>query len=210
MTGFAKGRFSGFRAILLAVAFWEFGLIAELSGQRPEAAEAGRSAAQPSAQEQESRPSLRFGDSTRPREREATIPIHFVPRRDQPVGSVWADITIPSGPWRFQRAEAAPRSGWRISATQKRQQGRATQAAGAPTEIELTVTAGRRTIPEGLLGYLRFRLDSAGSPLPAGLSVTKIETAVPSAEDAQTPPAFPPLFSDPPFAPGVGCFFFTH
>jgi hypothetical protein len=210
MTRFNKGRFLRAGAILTAAAVWGFGTVAPVSGQRPEGSEAARGAEQQKAEEQDSRPSLRFGEPTRPREREATIPIHFVPRRDRPVGSVWTDITIPSGPWRFQRAEAAPRSGWRISATQKRQPGRATPAAGAPTEIELTVTAGRRTIPEGLLGYLRFRLDSTDSPLPGGLSVTKIETAVPSAEDAQAPAAFPPTFSDPTLAPGVGCFFFTH
>jgi hypothetical protein len=76
--------------------------------------------------------------------------------------------------------------------------------------MELTVTAGRRAIPEGLLGHLRFRLDSADSPLPSGVSVTKIETAAPDAGGEQNPPSFPPLSSDPPLAPGIACFFFTH
>lgn len=177
----------------------------------PEAAQApGSRATGPNSEEPATRPSLRFGDPTRPRAREATIPIHFAPRREQPVGSVWADITIPSGPWRFQRADAPPRSGWRVSATRKRQTARASPSTAAPTELELTVTAGRRAIPEGLLGYLRFRLDAADSPLPSGLSVTKIETAVPDPDAAQTPTSFPPLFSDPTLTPGVACFFFTH
>ncbi|MGH9783668.1 MAG: hypothetical protein ACRD88_05735 [Terriglobia bacterium] len=208
MTAFSRN--PGVRAALLALALGKFGLGAELPAQRPEVAETGRNPAPQSAQEQDSRPSLRFGDPTRAREREAAIPIHFVPRRDQPVGSVWADITIPAGPWRFQRAEAAPRSGWRVSATQKRQPARASQTANAGTEIELTVTAGRRAIPEGLLGFLRFRLDAADSPLPTGLSVPKIETAAPNPEDAQAPASFPPTFSDPTLAPGVTCFFFSH
>ena len=210
MTVFAKGPFPGLRAVLLALALWQFELVAELSGQRPEVAEAGRNAGQRSAEEQDSRPNLRFGEPARPRPREATIPIHFAPRREQPVGSVWADITIPSGPWQFQRAEAPPRSGWRVSATQKRQPARASQTTGGATAIELTVTAGRRAIPEGLLGYLRFRLESADSPLPTGLSVTKMETAVPEPDDPQAPAYFPPTFSDPTLTPGVTCFIFSH
>ena len=208
--GFYRDRLWRRGTVLLAAAMWGLGMVAPASGQRPESSEGARNTEPQRAEGADSRPTLRFGEPTRPRDREAAIPIHFAPRRDQPVGSIWADITIPSGPWRFQRAEAAPRSGWRISATRKRQPSRTTPAAGAPTEIELTVTAGRRAIPEGLLGYLRFRLDSTDSPLPGGFSVTKIETAAPDANDEPSSAPFPPLSSDPPLAPGIACFFFTH
>ena len=78
--------------------------------------------------------------------------------------------------------------------------------------IEVTVSAGRREIPEGLIAYLRFRLDASDSPLPAGLAVASLESAPPTADSESASPAadFPPLPTDPSLNPSVGCFFFTH
>ncbi|OFV97616.1 MAG: hypothetical protein A3H28_12910 [Acidobacteria bacterium RIFCSPLOWO2_02_FULL_61_28] len=78
------------------------------------------------------------------------------------------------------------------------------------TVIEVTVSAGRREIPEGLIAVLRFRLDAPGSPLPAGLAVASLESAPPTADSESPAAEFPPLSADPPLSPSVGCFFFTH
>ena len=170
----------------------------------------GNSASQQDVEEHDAGPGLQLGDPTRSRDRDATIPLIFTPRRGEPAGTVRAEVTLPQGPWRFQRAEAPPRSGWKVSARQRRpSQGSA--ATPGTTTIELDISAGSRALPGGLLGYLRFRLEERSSSLPAGLTVGKLETEPPAIEVAAPPPAeFPGLSTDPSLSPSVACFFFTH
>lgn len=202
-------------AIISFWAFWAFWFGSNLSAEAVAKAfgqTGGQITVQPKAREQDAGPKLHLGEPTRPREREATVPLFFTPRREEPSGSLRVEVTLPPGPWRLQRAEAAPRAGWKISARQKRQPAPERGRASVPTVIEVIVSAGRREIPEGLIGYLRFRSDAPGSPLPVGLAVAKLETAPPAPESETPGPAadFPPLPADPPLTPTVGCFFFTH
>ena len=202
------------RMLVTIIPFWAFWSASSLA-EEPRAVPkrvgqtGGQTAVRQKAGEPDSGPKLQLGEPTRPREREAVIPLHFTPRREEPSGSLRVEVTLPPGPWRLQRAEAPPRSAWKISARQKRQ---AAPEAGRASVIEVSVSAGRREIPEGLIGYLRFRLDAPSSPLPAGLAVAKLETAPPAPESETPGPAaaFPPLSADPPLTPSVGCFFFTH
>lgn len=203
------------RMLVATLPFWTFGSVSGLAEEPGAVAvsQAGRqTVVQQKAGEQNSGPKLQLGEPARPREREAVIPLHFTPRAEEPSGRLRVEVTLPPGPWRLQRAEAPPRSAWKISARQKRQPAQEAGKANEPSVIEVSVSAGRREIPEGLIGYLRFRLDAPGSPLPAGLAVAKLETAppVPESETPSTGTDFPPLSADPPLTPSVGCFFFTH
>lgn len=208
MTGFVRNRFPVPLPALLLIVICELGWVPDSSAEQQAVSEAGQTSGRMAAREnreeaQESGPRVRLGEPARPREREAVISVTFTPRREEPAGNVHAELTLPAGPWRFQRAEAPPRSGLRVSARQRR------LPSGA-TQIELSVSSGRRTIPEGPIGNLRFRLDEPSSPLPAGLSVSKVETSAPETADSPPLPDLPPAFADPPFSPGMTCFFFTH
>jgi hypothetical protein len=170
------------------------------------------SAVQQDGEQQDAGPGLQLGDATRSRDRDATIPLIFTPRRGEPAGTVRAELTLPVGPWRFQRAEAPPRSGWKVSARQRRQTSPGTAPAPETTLIELNIAAGSRALPGGLVGYLRFRLDERSSPLPAGVTVGKWETEPPAIEvvGPGSPAEFPSPSTDPSLSPTVTCFFFTH
>ena len=199
------------------IPLWAFGSVSGLAEEpwvvlRAVGQTGGQTAAQQKAGEPSSGPKLQLGEPIRSREREAVIPLHFTPRPEEPSGSLRLEVTLPPGPWRLQRAEAPPRAAWKISARQKRQPAPEPGKTSQPTVIEVSVSAGRREIPGGLIGYLRFRLDAPGSPLPAGLAVAKLETAPPASESENPGPAgnFPPLSADPPLTPSVSCFFFTH
>ena len=203
--------------LVAIIPLWAFGSVSGLAEEhwvvlRAVGQTGGQTAARQKAGEPSSGPKLQLGEPTRPREREAVIPLHFTPPAGEPSGSLRIEVTLPPGPWRLQRAEAPPRSAWKISARQRRQSAPEPGKASEPTVIEVSVSAGRREIPEGLIGYLRFRLDVPGSPLPVGLAVAKLETAPPTSP-SETPGSgadFPPLSADPPLTPSVSCFFFTH
>ena len=182
------------------------------AGASPGLQAAGNSASQQDVDERGPAPGLRMGEATRSRDRDAMIPLIFTPPRDEPAGTVRVELTLPSGPWRFQRAEAPPRSGWKVSARQRRQPPQGSAAPAETTLLELNLSAGSKALPEGLVGYLRFRLEERSSPLPAGITVGKLETDPPAIEVVapQSPEGFPGLSTDPSLSPTVTCFFFSH
>ena len=175
------------------------------AGALPRLQAAGDSASQQSTDERDAEPGLRLGEPSRSRDRDAIIPLLFTPLRDKTTGTLRVELTLPSGPWRFQRAEAPPRSGWKVSARQRRESdGKAT--------IELNVSSGSKPLPEGLIGYLRLRLDERESPLPSGLTIGRLETEPPAIEVVapRSPSGFPGLSNDPSLSPTVTCFIFSH
>jgi hypothetical protein len=155
--------------------------------------------------ERDAGPQLRLGDPSRSRDRDARVPLVFTPRRGEPAGTIRVELTLPSGPWKFDRAEAPPRSGWKVSARQRRQ-------SATLTTIELNVSADNKAVPEGLVGYLRFRLEQRDSPLPSGITVGELETEPPAIEVVApgSPGGFPGLSNDPSLNPTVTCFIFSH
>jgi hypothetical protein len=199
---------------LLAVIALPAGAVAEplLRGAMPGIQTAGPAASQQDAGEGDGEPGVTPGDPTRSRDRDAVIPLIFTPRRDEPAGTIRVELTLPSGPWRFQRAEAPPRSGWKISSRQRRLPAQGSAAPAESTLIELNISAGSKALPGGLIGYLRFRLQDRDSPLPAGVTVGKLETEPPAFEVVapQAPAGFPGLSNDPSLNPTVTCFFFGH
>lgn len=175
------------------------------TGTLPVPQASGNSTSQRDAEEQEAPPRLRLGDPARSRDRDATIPLLFTPRPNDPIGTIQAEVALPSGPWRFQRAEAPPRSAWKVSARQRRE-------SDSTATLELNISSGSKPLPEGLIGYLRFRLDGRESPLPSGLTIGKLGTEPPAIEVvAPRPPSgFPGLSNDPSLSPTVTCFIFSH
>ena len=172
---------------------------------------AGNTASQQDVKERDAGPELRPGEAARSRDRDAMVPLIFTPHPDEPAGSIRVEMTLPSGPWKFQRAEAPPRSEWKVSARQRRQPPQESETP-AVTTLDLNISAGSKTLPEGLIGYLRFRLEERGSPLPAGITVGKLEAEPPAIEVVapRSPGEFPGLSNDPSLSPTVTCFFFSH
>ena len=175
------------------------------AGASPGIQAAGDSASHQNADERDAQPELRLGEPSRSRDRDATIPLFFMPRPNDPVGDIRAEVVLPSGPWRFQRAEAPRRSEWKVSTRQRRE-------SDVKATIELNVSSGSKPLPEGLIGYLRLRLDERESPLPSGLTIGRLETEPPAIEVVapRSPSGFPGLSNDPSLSPTVTCFIFSH
>ena len=72
------------------------------------------------AEEQGPEAKLDFGEPARTREREAAIPVYFRAPQGEAVGSIRAEVAVPQGLWKFQKAEAPKGSWWKISARQKK------------------------------------------------------------------------------------------
>lgn len=163
----------------------------------------------PCAWGQSSQPKLQFGQPARSRERDVTIPVHFIPSAKEPAGSIRAEATLPSGPWKFLRAEIPSKSNGMFFARERSQSQQDPGKGKGTILIELSASADSGSIPAGLLGYLRFRLDTPDSPLPAGLVVSKLETSAPTSKPDKSEGQAPKP-SGPIPQPMVTCFFFSH
>ena len=175
------------------------------AGELPLLQDEGSSAAEKQAEKPETQAQLSLGDADRSRDRDAMVPLLFAPRPNNPVGDIQAEIQVPSGPWRFQRAEAPPRSEWKVSGRQRRD-------SDDTATIELNIISSGKHLPKGLLGYLRFRLDDRESPLPSGLAIGKLQTFPPAIEVVApgSSGGLPGFSNDPTLTPTITCFFFSH
>jgi hypothetical protein len=151
---------------------------------------------------------FRLGKLERPRGRIASIPVYYYGNRHtRGAGSFKMELLIPRGPWIFQTAEAPKSSGWKISSKEK------SSEKGA-TVVELDIS-GDRPFQDGVLGYVTFQVEPAGSEPPVGLAVRYIEASAPQSGPARSgsaPANANPQgpSGEPPPNPVVGCFFFAH
>jgi hypothetical protein len=147
------------------------------------------------------------------------VPLYFTPDPNRPLRSITVEIDYVSNSLKFQSAAsgtAVEQVGARLNAT---------LTDGAPNEqnvirsklrVEISVpeTQAAKGIPEGLLSFLMFRVNTDARPF-----AIRLNTSVVSAETAQTPPQTVADVSTIPglvvvdqgdMLPEATCFFFTH
>ena len=137
-----------------------------------------------------------------------SIPLEFTSGLHESVGTITAQLKVPDGPWKFQKAKAPQGSRLEVAARHRRSQ----DAAGGGAVIELEISAGSREVPDGVVGYLTFSETDGSAPDQIPITVAKMETAPPGSDTEPLRSAAPTEIPATPdsAAPAPGCFFFTH
>ena len=160
------------------------------------------------AQERRAPSKLLLGEATPAGVRETVVPLFFQSAPGQTIGKIRAEVRVPQGWGQFRRVDLPKNAVWKASV--KRRTEKSADQRSSSTVLEVTISAGSRAIPDGLLGHLRFSGQQSGElPLPV---VGKLETWPPEPEPVSRGPNEEPfpMPADPPLNPGLSCFFFTH
>ncbi len=190
---------------MLAVALFVSAGKSPAAAPAPQAVESGPGVTQEAGQTQSK---LSLGDAALRGEQEIAIPLHLTAAPGVTVGRIRAEVLVPEGPWKFQRVEPPKDVGWKAAARE-----RSAKEEGSDerqTWIELSMDAGSRAIPDGLIGHFEFALRGTGTQRPSGLTVRKLEVWPPEPEVVRNPDPLAPPSELPGQNPQVGCFFFTH
>ena len=140
---------------------------------------------------------LQLGEAVRAERRDASIPVDFAPVENLEVGRIWAEVTVPEGPWKFDKIEIT--KGLPLNVQTRKRNG-----DNKRTVIEVDISAGNREVPSGRIAAIKFSLENANSPVPSGLTIRTLQVLPPQESAPLTPP------DEPPPQPLTGCFFFTH